>query len=201
MLDVHDQSRYVQSCTEAAFGYFAAANSAWMEAARRPLEVWSGALGAWSPKPEPKSWYRHPDERSAAQVPVLPWISVWSGQNSPFAWFGAPVAAMPSAMAWPFGWPAQFFQPWLAMMSSPRAATAWPMAFMMMSIGIPQSVARPAAEANAAAMDATRIAANAVERAFSTYRSDGGHASAHVVGGERLVMTAFLPFSGLPFLR
>mgnify|MGYP001355741715 CR=1 FL=1 len=201
MLDVDDQSRYVQSCSEAAFGYFAAANSAWMEAARRPLEMWSSALAACAPKPEPKSWYRHPDERGGAQSAVPPWISAWSGQNSPFAWFGAPGATMPAAMAWPFGWPAQFIQPWLEMVSSPRAATAWPMAFMMMSFGIPMSVARPAAEANAAAMDATRIATAAVERAFAVYRSDGGHASTHVVGGERHVMTAFLPFSGLPFLH
>lgn len=198
MLEPNAQSRYVQSCADAAFGYFAAASSAWMEAAKRPMEFWGSTLEAMAPKPEPRSWYRHPDERKPAPLPTPFWPMSWGpAAATPMqAWFAAPPAGLPMAMAWP----ANLLSPWLAMMSSPRAMTAWPMAMMMISFGVPESVARPAADANAAALDATRIASEAIDRAFSAYRSEGGHASAQVIGGRKL-MTAFLPFSGLPFLN
>ena len=95
--------------------------------------------------------------------------------------------------------PLALLAPWWQMASSQRAMAAWPMAFFMISIGIPEAVARPAAEANAAVLDASQVARGAVDRAFAAYRSDGGHAVAHVIGGERLVLAALLPFTALPF--
>ena len=44
---------------------------------------------------------------------------------------------------------------------------------------VPRSVAWPAAEANVAAMEAVDVATVTVRKAFSSYRTDGGHASAH----------------------
>ena len=62
----------------------------------------------------------------------------------------------------------------------PFAATpaSWPMAWMFMASGVPSSVAWPAAEANVAAMEAVDVATVGVRQAFSSYRTDGGHASA-----------------------
>ena len=50
------------------------------------------------------------------------------------------------------------------------------MAFMMMSSGVPHSVAWPTAEANAAVMDAADAATQSIKQVFASYRTDGGHA-------------------------
>lgn len=209
MLDQRSQERFAQSCTDAAVGYMTAGGAAWLEATRRSFELWSSAVSAWTPKPEPRSWYRHPDEpnRSAASVPALanPFAALPFAQTSPFA---APAEWQRMLAPWmaPFmrpetPFPLAVLAPWWETAMSQRAMQAWPMAFFMISIGIPEGVARPAAQANAAVLDASQVARGAVDRAFAAYRSEGGHASAHVIGGEKLVMAMLLPFTALPFLR
>lgn len=202
MLDPRSQERFAQSCTDAAVGYLTAANAASLEIMRRSFDVWSDALSAWAPKPEPRSWYRHPDapEHQSTTLPALanpflpPFAQLGAWQNLLAPWMG-PFARhdMPS--------PLTVMAPWWRMAASERAMTAWPMAFFMISIGIPEGVARPAAEANAAVLDASQVARGAVDRAFAAYRSEGGHAVAHVIGGEKLVLAMMLPFTALPFLR
>jgi hypothetical protein len=77
---------------------------------------------------------------------------------------------------------------------------AWPMAFMLMASGVPHSVAWPAAEANAAAMDAADAAAVTVRQVFASYQTDGGHASSSQAvswpGSDKLMaLAALLPLS------
>lgn len=202
MLDAQLQERFAKSCSDAAVGYLTAANAASLEVMRHSFDLWSGALSAWAPKPEPRSWYRHPDEpgRSSATVPALanpflpPFAQPGGWQNLFAPWMGP--FAKPDMT-----FPLMVMAPWWRMAASERAMAAWPMAFFMISIGIPEGVARPVAEANAAVLDASEVARGAVSRAFAAYRSDGGHAVAHVIGGEKLVLSMMLPFTALPFLR
>ena len=58
---------------------------------------------------------------------------------------------------------------------------SWPMAFFLIGAGVPQRSAWTAAEANAGLIEATRRTAAATEAAFSTYRSEGGHATAQII--------------------
>ncbi len=72
--------------------------------------------------------------------------------------------------------------PMMQMMSmwSPLSWTMWqmPITAMMMSAGMPYSVACPAARASTASLDAMDAARDQVLHVFSAYRTDGGHAAA-----------------------
>ena len=50
------------------------------------------------------------------------------------------------------------------------------MAFMMVSSGVPHTVAWPTAEANAAVLDAADAATQSIKKAFASYHTEGGHA-------------------------
>ncbi len=85
-------------------------------------------------------------------------------------------------------WQSMMFAPWTL------SPAAWPSAFAMVSNGIPESVAWPAAEANVAAADAAMAVTCAVEKVFSSYRSEGGHATAQII---RLPMPATMAVAAL----
>lgn len=184
MLDTDKQVRFATSCSEAAFGYAAAASAAYGALAADTLEYWKRTFLPEQPKPEPRSWYRHPDvpqPRKASELPLalLPWAPFLAAFGTPAQASQARAAGDPMTMlmnAWAAA-PTALFDMW----SMQRAPVAWPMAFFMMSAGLPRAVAVPAAEANAAALDAARIARDALHSSYSSYRSDGGHAVAHVV--------------------
>jgi hypothetical protein len=177
---------------DAALGYATAAAEATKAMSTVMVAFWDQSLKAVGPAPpEPRSWYRHPD----ARVPTLPdWLELWQSALRPAAapgasplqalnpWLAAfargetwspplsPIAPMPLPIA---AWQAQF--------PTARPMTAWPMAFALIAIGCPGAVARPAAEANAAMLDAARLANESVDQVMSSYRSDGGHASVHLL--------------------
>jgi len=67
---------------------------------------------------------------------------------------------------------------WLAMFPFSSPPSAWPMAFMLMSSGVPHSVAWPTAEANAAVMDAADAATQSIKQVMASYRTDSGHGTA-----------------------
>ncbi len=72
----------------------------------------------------------------------------------------------------------------------------WPMAFMLMSAGVPRSVAWPTAEANAAVMEAADVAAVSVKQVFASYQTPGGHAvSSFWPPATLMTMAAFAPFN------
>ncbi len=95
----------------------------------------------------------------ASQLPWANWLSMW-GQG--------PAAALgPMAAFWPWsamGW---------TVMQTPLTA-------MMMSAGMPYKVASPSAKASTAAMDAAHAARQQMDKMYSAYRSDGGHAAAQI---------------------
>ncbi len=200
MIDTQLNAHLAKCCTTAAFGYAEAAGQAYFEMTSRVLDAWSAALDASFPKAEekPRSWYRHPSTPVATQVwsaPTSVRTAAAPGQNpfapNPFA--ANPFAMNPFAMN-PFaagsfasGWSGPrnanaAVESWQAMMLAPwtLSPAAWPFAFAMVASGVPRGVAWPAAEANAAAADAARTAAAVVQRTFSSYHSDSGHASAQI---------------------
>lgn len=183
MLDAATQSRFNRSCSDAALGYANATAAACASMTKQTFEFWTSALRAVAPPPpepeKPRSWYRHPDEPKARP----------QQQAAPVAMFGfmplpqsAWAAAMPSPMAQPNPVAAMMapWTTWLEMWSSPRVSSSWPMAMMLVSVGVPHAVAVPTAEANAATLEALTIARTEAERMYSAYRSEGGHASTHV---------------------
>jgi hypothetical protein len=147
------------------------------------LEMWKQVMPL-APEPEPTSWYRHPDapKRLESQRALLPWapfLTAAQSSGTQLALPFGPAAANPYAAlmnAWTAA-PAAMLEFW----GMSRAPVAWPMAFMMISAGLPRSVAVPAAEANAAVLDAAELAGEALQNAYARYRSDSGHASTHVV--------------------
>jgi hypothetical protein len=170
MVEKHLQERFARHCTDAAFGYATAATAAYAAFADQVLSFWTNALKspdrretqamspAWSwpwpvPQPATPAWA------------AFPW-AIPQGFAAPSSPFGAPGAA------------ANPFTAWLGMFPFAAAPAAWPMACMFMASGVPSSVAWPAAEANVAAMEAVDVATVTVRQAFSSYRTDGGHASA-----------------------
>lgn len=70
---------------------------------------------------------------------------------------------------------------WTSMLQSSRMMGPYPIAGAMMAAGMPSEAAWPAARAGVAAIDAAAVATRAVDRAFSSYRSSGGHATAQIV--------------------
>jgi len=196
MIDTKLQERFTRSCTDAAFGYTAATTAAYAAWADQVFDFWSQMLQPPAPpKPEPQTFFGWPLPLAApAPKPALP-------TPNPMAAFGWPVPQWPAApAASPFPFPAPGANPYVAMFNMfPFAAApvgpAWPMAFMMIAAGMPQSVAWPTAKANVAVMDAADVAAASVQKAFSSYRSEGGHAAATARSGwpvANLMMLAVL---------
>lgn len=178
MLDAQQQARFARGCTTAAFDYAAAASQAYFEGTHRLVTMWADAFAAAAPDAEPRSWYRPPaDAGVTARHPSDNWAKPSQ------AWFPtAPrSASAPAATAAPM-LTAQL-DAWQAMMTAPLTLTpsAWPMAYWMMSGGMPKSVAWPMARGHAAAADAAMAATEAASTVFSSYRSEGGHAAAQIV--------------------
>lgn len=202
MLDARLQSRLTQNYTDAATGYANASMAAFSAAADRAMAFWSLALPG---KPEPAgrrdhlSWYHG---GSPARAPAsFDVFDPWAGFN---AWTTAVSSAMqPKAAAPGMMFMAMAFTPFAAWWGNALKAPnfAWPMAYSMIASGVPESVAWPTAEANAAVMDATGSVTREVQHAFSSYQSAGGYATAHIwppkVPPVLATMAMFTPFAAL----
>ena len=205
MLDTDKQLRFVQHCSDAAFGYAAATTAAYSSLAASALEFWAQQMGF--AEAEPRSWYRHPDKPKPLTLPSVagafaPWAALLPPVSGRSDAPGASSAGMPMGSSNPY---ASLLDAWvsapIALMEFwkiERAPAAWPMAMMMMAAGLPRPVAVPAAEANAAALDAAKLAGEAMQNAYASYRSDGGHAVAHILRfnpAERGPVLALMAFA------
>lgn len=129
---------------------------------------------------------------AAPPTPVFnPWLALtpWA-QPQPAArsLFQPPANAQQlTAMSWAF---APFAVWWGAALRGPTFA--WPMAYSMIAQGVPDSVAWPTAEANAAVIDATAIITEQAQQSFASYQSAGGFAMAHVWAPKTLSAFAAL---------
>ena len=221
MFDVSLQTRFAKSCADAMFGYSNATLASFSAVMGQTLDFWAEASRSAAGVTPMRTQATFPAFPAYIQPPFNP-FNAWLQPASPrpvanTAW---PFAAFWNPAIWTAPTPAMSVwntNPWLAApapaasifapfeafwgMSPWRSApVVWPMAAAMMSFGIPRAVAMPTAEANVAAFEAADAAATAMKNAFSSYRSEGGHASAQVTMGKRFAAAAMLgPFGALSF--
>lgn len=166
--------QFAQSCARCASHLASASFNAYADMAANSLRFWSDAADAWLATLSPA-----PARRRASHAAAMPFL---------------PRSPMPSNAMWGLGQPwVSYTTPmaaWMGMLSATRLFGAFPLASALMAAGVPSSTAWPAAKASAAAIDAADIATRAVERAFSSYRSDGGHAVAQIVMAPAVASTA-----------
>lgn len=136
---------------------------------------WQVAMSAAAPQPAP---------RAAPIDPLNPvtWFP---------AWVTTPVGTSPIA---PDQWMKFTTDFWFNRAPAWATAPAWtiwhgPFTLMLMSTGMPHSVASPAARASAASLDAADAAREQMSLAFAAYRSDGGHAAASIATWPLSVMS------------
>lgn len=189
-------ARITRSSANAATGYATAAFAAYADFASQAFGLWAQTLDAMVPKPEPRSWYRHPDKPQLGNSAANPfaWMT-YAGQPAPaFAQFWGQAWAKP-ALPGMAGQPTfNPFEIWLRAWPLQGNPAAWPMAFALMGAGLSRQVAYPTAEANAAVIDVISTATEVARERFSTYRSDGGHATAQIIfQAEKTVAALMLP--------
>lgn len=156
---------------EATANYASAAFAAYAEMAAQGMSMWLGAIDAMVPKatePEPRSWYRTPDQRRAGATPF----------RYPYGTAGRSAASYRAPL--PFANPYEFWQSWMRMWPLQGPPASWPMAYMMIHSGLPRDVAYPAAAANVAVMEAVGTASQLAVETFASYHSDSGYASAQL---------------------
>lgn len=132
----------------------------------------------------------------AAPQPFNPWLALtpWAQPQQASRPFQPPaMAPQLTAMSMAF-MPFAFW--WGGAMRGPTFA--WPMAYSMIAQGVPDSVAWPTAEANAAVLDATAVLAEQAQQSFSSYQSAGGFAMAHVWAPKSLsAFAALVPLAAM----
>lgn len=185
MLDTELQARFARSCTEAAFGYARAATAAYAAVASQTFEFWANAAKPSSGRSSvPQAWGS--PARTAADYTVALPFGTWPNPALEFFKFPNPWTAAGAG-----GAAAQLaFSPvaaWWGMFPLNGNPASWPMAYSLMTAGVPRAVAWPTAEANVAAMEAAEAATDALNSAFATYRSESGYAMAQVIAPRQLL--------------
>jgi hypothetical protein len=221
MLDPELQQRFARHCTDAAFGYSAATTAAYAAMADQVMGFWSAVLQPPAPKREPAAWQwpvplvpsakappttaptlfnpflwalpqpPPPPPPKASSLPTNPWEAM-----SQFAEVvSGALTAMSATPVKPAASPAHPMTAWLTTFPFMPPTAAWPMAFMMMSQGVPQAVAWPTAEANAAVIDAAEVARRSIKQAFASYQTEGGHAGSVWPPTDMLTLFAAVPLN------
>lgn len=188
MLDTRTQARLTQNFHDAAVGYANASAAAMNLMAQQTFDFW---LMQWAqPAPQRKrdhlSWFNPTgDHRWGVQQPMVvnPWLALTPWALRPSAAPFQPPVSAPQLMA--MTWAFAPFAAWWTSMRGPQFA--WPMAYSMMAQGVPDSIAWPAAKANAAAIDAAATLTEQAQQAFASYQSAGGFAMAHIMPSRQVV--------------
>ena len=156
MPDSRLQARLTENYTDAATNYATASMAALSEMTASAMSFW---LPQASPNPKPAgrrdhlSWYdggRYSSSRDEASDMTNPWagLNMWTSAMSTAM---QPSTSAPAMMAMAMSF-TPFAMWWGYAMRGPTFA--WPMAYTMIASGVPESVAWPTAEANAAVLDA-----------------------------------------------
>ncbi|WP_295559396.1 hypothetical protein [uncultured Hyphomicrobium sp.] len=169
--------RFAKSYATAAFGYVRAASAAYAAFANQTLDFWAQAAT--------QSPLRNDEERTPRLQLVSGPRPYRSAVSTPMAAEPSSIPAMPDFVRLSNAWAASpMFAPvraWWGLFPLEGNPTSWPMAYAMMTAGVPRAVALPAAEANVAAMDAASVAQASLNRVFSSYRSESGFAVAQII--------------------
>jgi hypothetical protein len=210
VIDSDLQLRFMKSANEAIFACASAsvaALSAWQQ---HVIGNW-GTAGVIPVQALPKGF--------GSPWAAFSWMGAPAGYGQPQTDFGSGFFQFAPAMkawqqgatawgggnSWPTSSPGLFgSNPFTAFMSPDMMRTFWsmprlpwsmyqmPWAAMLISNGVPASVANPAAQASAATLDAVEAANQQASRVFSAYRSDGGHASAQIMQFFATIIFAIL---------
>ncbi len=170
------QSRFAKSYLDAMHGYMNASAAASNAVMGNVFDFWATAAKTMAsgkpPAPAP------------AMLPMMPWgFPMMAPTAMPF--WSQPTANPAANVMMPFEF-------WMSMTPFGRSPVVLQMAYGMMAFGVPRDVAMPTAEANAAAFDAAEIAVGPFQNAFSSYRSDGGHATAQIKFLQRMAAMVML---------
>ncbi len=203
MLDPELQQRFARRCAEAAFGYSNASTAAYAAFTDQVLNFWTSVLQPTPPKRELEPW-RWPVPLTPAPSPApspaalfnpFAWLpplaapappppkapamptNPWEAMAQFADVMSGALTAMTSTPVKPLRSRSDPMTAWLSAFPFTAPTAAWPMAFMMISQGVPQAVAWPTAEANAAVLDAAEVARRSISQAFASYQSEGGHAA------------------------
>jgi hypothetical protein len=190
------EDRFARCCTDAFFGYARAASETYWSMTHETLRFWTDATDAVSRSASRtssagvESWYRPERPVRSALLPsaVTPHSAWGIPRYEPFAPFRGATPALPSPLA-----------VWFNMFPLRGSPTAWPMAFAMMSAGVPRTIAWPAAEANAAMIDAAGAAKETFESVLAASRPRA-RAPYHMGRSPTTLMSAMwtMPFAALP---
>jgi len=176
--------RFARSCTTAAFGYARAASAAYAVLAHQALDFWANAAKGRAEADD------RPDTGPYLLSGPRPFRSAVTTESSEDA---TPMAHfIRASQAWAASPMFAPMRAWWGMFPLEGNPASWPMAYAMMTAGVPRNVALPTAEANVAAMDAAEAASASVNHVLSTYRSESGFAVSQVVSAKTLIGAMFL---------
>ena len=188
MLDPKLQARFARSCTDAAFGYTAATIAAYADLTSRVLNFWADAL-------QPTGDDKTPGTKEQAGFSFLR-QGTMPTPFSPFDWMNDPRWLPPTANSAIGNALSSPFAAWFGMLPVTASPAVWPIAVMLMSAGVPRSVAWPTAEANVAVMDAADAAAVSVKQVFESYQTGGGQAvTSFWPPNSFMTLAGFSPFN------
>jgi hypothetical protein len=187
MFDPRMQARLTQNLHSAAVGYANATAAAMNAFAQQALHFWQLPATTPAPRRDHLSWFNPhgTNHHWGVQQPqeTNPWLAFTPWALRPSATPFQPPVTAPQLMA--MTWAFAPFAAWWGTMRGPTFA--WPMAYSMMAQGVPDDVAWPTAEANAAVMDAATTMTEQAHQAFATYQSAGGFAMAHILPSPQAV--------------
>lgn len=125
----------------------------------------------WMPAPAPSTYAVNPFAvmTPSSYAAMMPWAEFYRNAFAQMAPNG-PYAQWAKTFAPFFPWPVMTW-----------AMTQMPLTAMLLSTGMPYSVASPSAKAGTCAMDAAEAARQQMQNVYAAYRSDGGHAAAQLV--------------------
>ena len=134
--------------------------------ASAPSNPWGWAFSFWQPQLQsPNTW---PAASTPFANPAMtfwnPFLNPWGGASPATTWPTMMPGTMPAMM--------DAFMAWRVL---PWSFYQTPLTAMMLSAGLPYTVAGPTARASTATMDAAEAAHQQMLNVFSAYRSDGGH--------------------------
>lgn len=181
--------RFTQSCTTAAFGYARAATAAYAAFANQALDFWAQAAKSRERddyKPSSPFLVTGPRTyRSAVSPAPMEAAIPFDFVRFSNAWTSSPMFAPMRA--------------WWGMFPLEGNPASWPMAYAMMTAGVPRAVALPAAEANVAAMEAAEAASASIDQVFSSYRTEGGYSVSPASWSSKAIVRALFLTPLAPF--
>jgi hypothetical protein len=187
MLDTASQARFTRGCVESAAGYATAATAAYTNLAAQALDFWcmalsglgdtgehdcgdapaassTGSAKAAAAKDNPAT----PDSEPAFGLALSDWCAFpWLDPRRYEALFELDASTPPVLAMFAFA----------NTMPLRGSSKSWPFAKVMIDSGVPRAVAWPAAEANAAALDAADEASRGFHQVLASYHTEGGFAN------------------------